>query len=153
MIRQCTCRQCGIEFMGEPRATYCPLCRVERQREADKRHKERAKIGVVRKLGSADLCKVCGKSYTINGANQIYCPDCAPLEIAKVTREISLKWYHKDKDDINPERNERRHIGLIGCCRCGKKFDAHHTVRKYCSDNCFREAKNERWRERYHKNK
>lgn len=35
-LRMRVCRQCGIEFMGGPRAWYCPTCRIERQREQER---------------------------------------------------------------------------------------------------------------------
>lgn len=40
-LRMRVCRQCGIEFMGGPRAWYCPTCRIERQREQGRKCKQR----------------------------------------------------------------------------------------------------------------
>lgn len=91
-LRMRVCRQCGIEFMGGPRAWYCPTCRIERQREQGRTCKQRQRKGQTRWLGSIDKCEVCGKDYIVNSARQRYCPDCAPERYREVDREQSRGW-------------------------------------------------------------
>ena len=88
-LRMRVCRQCGIEFMGGPRAWYCPTCRIERQREQGRTCKQRQRKGQTRRLGSIDKCEICGKDYIVNSARQRYCPECAPDRIREVDREQS----------------------------------------------------------------
>ena len=47
-LRMRVCRQCGIEFMGGPRAWYCPTCRIDRQREQGRKCKQRQRKGQTR---------------------------------------------------------------------------------------------------------
>ena len=48
-----TCRQCGSEFLGGPRAWYCPTCRQERKKRHDREFKERKRAGKVIPVGSS----------------------------------------------------------------------------------------------------
>lgn len=149
MLRKCKCRQCGVEFIGGPRAFYCSSCRIERQREQGREYNRRKRMGATRELGSLDTCKVCGKLYTVCSGNQLYCPDCAPKEAEKIKREMSLRWYKSKKDIINPIRKLKRRQGMKVCLNCGIEFDTQKTCRRYCSPECYRIARNRRWTERH----
>lgn len=61
-IRERTCRLCGKQFPGGPRAWYCPECRPIRQKEAAAKQRRN---GPERPLGSLDHCTVC--------VERIYC--------------------------------------------------------------------------------
>lgn len=146
-LRMRVCRQCGIEFMGGPRAWYCPTCRIERQREQGRTCKQRQRKGQTRRLGSIDKCEVCGKDYIVNSARQRYCPDCAPERYREVDREQGRGWlkravekhgenYLKEhmrrKKESWHRNNDREHI----CPMCGSVFLADTKNKKVCSEQC-----------------
>ena len=128
-----TCRQCGRIFQGGPRAWYCPECRLERQREANRRHKRN---GTQRKLGSIDQCVICGKDYVVNAARQKYCPDCAAEAVRIVDREQSKKW-NRENIDIDARREARHGAAAeIKCVICGKMFRPGSGGNLTCSPEC-----------------
>ena len=134
------CRQCGISFMGGPRAWYCPDCRYERQKESTRLSRQRKRLGLTRALGSTGYCVVCGEPYVVESANQKYCPKCAPEAIRAIDRQQSLEWAReklKDKDYVDA-RNEKRRACVMEktCPICGKKFSTRVSVKKTCSDEC-----------------
>src|SRR5699024_11835568 len=63
-IRDRECVQCGRTFPGGPRARYCPECRAERKKEQYRQYHQRKRAGTVRKIGSTDMCIICGQPYT-----------------------------------------------------------------------------------------
>ena len=157
VVRERTCKQCGKQFFGGPRAWYCADCRVERRREADRKH---AKEGTKRPLGSIDKCIICGKEYVVNSARQKYCPKCAKSAIADVDRRQAREWYKKNSD--SKKRCQLRHDSAAKkiCPICGKEFIP-HDASKTCSKECkelyqkqmYREWENSHREERnlYHK--
>lgn len=144
MIQNRTCQQCNIEFLGGPRAYYCPDCRKERQAEANARHRQRKKIGSARRIGAYDKCKMCGEPYMINSAHQRHCSDCAVIHAKEHDRTTGLIFYHENKEKINPVRNEHRRIGSKTCEWCGNEFETHNSSIT-CSDECKRMLKNHKW--------
>lgn len=121
--RDRTCRECAIMFSGGPRAWYCPKCRKIRQQKANRDCKARQRRGETRQIGSTDYCVVCSDPYIVDGPNQKYCKKCAPVEIVKVARKLSIDFYYQGKDQINPVRNERRRKPVRVCKLCNKEFD------------------------------
>lgn len=144
------CHSCGAQFIGGPRAYYCPACRAERQRQQKAKYARRKRTGNVRPLGSIDKCERCNKSYTVESGIQRFCPVCQPIHAAEHDRETSIEFYHQHKAHNNPARNERRRIGPVNCEWCGSEFDRGGTKRATCSDECKRLLKNQKWRE-WHK--
>lgn len=135
------CKQCGITFLGGPRAWYCPGCRLERRR---KRDVIRYHSGPVRHLGDTDKCVVCGADYIVTGGNQKYCPDCAQTAVAEKDRQKALEWYNENKAEYNPARNEKRRVKQATCIVCGKLFDRNGKPTKLCSPEC-REIRKKQW--------
>lgn len=136
VMRPRTCRQCGKVFEGGPRAWYCPDCRAERQRDANRRQREK---GTVRPLGSTDLCTVCGKPYIVKSARQRYCPDCA-AEAVKAADNAQGRAYMEDY------RKERiRHTDRF-CKVCGAVIPPDSPEKYYCCDECRRKAEQEKQR-------
>lgn len=133
MLIKRTCQQCGVSFLGGPRAWYCPSCRIERTRETNARYKQRKRQGKTRRIGSIDLCSVCGKEYTVSGGLQKYCPDCAPEAIRAVDREQSRAYYQRVKAVLNPIRNDRRRKPPRTCLVCGASIPP---TKKFCSEVC-----------------
>lgn len=88
-----TCATCKTDFLGGATATYCPSCRAERIRERDRRRtvQQRAKS---RKVGSLDICEICGDKYTINAGPQKYCEPCAVEQTKQRWQESFKRQYH-----------------------------------------------------------
>ncbi len=148
------CKQCKAQFSGGPRAYYCPSCRKERQRQQGAAYQRRKRAGTVhRPLGSIDQCERCGQEYTVKGGLQRFCQDCQPIHAKEYDRETSIEFYHVNKERINPVRNNRRRIGLRKCEWCGAEFDHRGTKRLTCSDECRRQLKNKKYRDRYNRKK
>lgn len=142
------CRSCGKTFSGGPRAWYCPDCRAERQKEQSLQYKQRKKSGSVRKLGSTDICPICGKPYVVNGGNQKYCPDCAPDAIRAIDREQSKSW---NKENISPMQKRKARRDATSpkiCVVCGKSFIPSLGKGKAltCSPECAALLKSSRFR-------
>lgn len=139
MTHDCICRACGKHFKGGPRAWYCPECREIRKAIADQQCKERRRMGNTRSIGSTDICERCGKEYTVEGGLQRFCPECGKINDKETRRKESLEYYHANKEKINPIRNPKRQKGLAKCVICGKEFDANHTRRNTCCEECKKE--------------
>lgn len=142
------CRQCGINFKGGPRAFYCPNCRDQRKKEANKRFYKKGRKAE-RQLGSIDKCITCGKEYIVNSSRQKYCPECAKSEVKKVDRVQGIEYYKNNRDEINLYRTMTRYQ-LKECVVCGKQFKT-KSPRKTCSDECNRILKNQNWMKKYYK--
>lgn len=136
-IRECI--QCGAAFKGGPRAWYCPECRAERIKQADREAKKRKSEGKVRKIGSTDFCKRCGKPYTVNSGKQMYCPECSEEAVKEIDRQQALEYYYENKEVINNARNIKRRVPARRCAICGKDFEA-KGPKKYCSPECAKKA-------------
>lgn len=131
-IRDCICRACGTTFQGGPRAWYCPICRAERRREADRRHK---RTGTSRKLGSTDLCQICGQPYTVTGSLQKYCPSCAPEAVRAIDRQQSAAWQQANATPEQRRAERQAYTAPTICAVCGKPF-VPDTVAHTCSPEC-----------------
>lgn len=129
------CKICGAAFKGGPRAWFCPECSATRKKEQKKIYNQRAKNHTTRQIGSFDVCENCGKKYVVASGNQKYCEKCAPDMIKEIDREQSLAYYYKNKEEINPRRNQRRRVPERRCAVCGKDFKA-IGPKKYCSKEC-----------------
>lgn len=130
-IRDRVCRQCGATFPGGPRAWYCPSCREERRREADRRHKRN---GTSRPIGSTDTCKRCGKEYIVEGGRQLYCKDCGEIAVKDTVRAHKRDYNAANRDAINAHKREIRQDRKV-CVICGSVFDA-DTPTVTCSSYC-----------------
>jgi len=136
-----TCRRCGREFTGGPRAWYCPECREKRKLQQKSKDNYKQRLGLTRKLGSTDNCARCGKPYTVTGGLQKYCPGCAVEAMRENDRNQALQYYEDNKEQINPVRNDKRRVKTKKCVVCGKEFDPNGTVRNTCSQECRRKQR------------
>lgn len=143
MMKNHNCKICGAVFMGGPRATYCPVCRAEIIRQRDR---DRKRNGPSRKLGSTDICAVCGKTYTVTSGMQRYCPDCAIDAIRAIDRAQGREYYQANKEWLKPVRNQRRRKTIV-CVICGKEFPANGKPTVTCSPECHAVRKKE-WQKR-----
>ena len=134
-VRERICTVCGVSFPGGPSARFCPNCRIEQKRKATHEYKQRKATGNVRKIGSIDICAVCGKPYTVAGGLQKYCPDCSYEAIREKDRAKSIEWNrnHLTPDQRKIERNT--FSAPIKCVVCGKMF-----IPKFSSVTCSKEC-------------
>lgn len=142
VIRERVCRQCSANFLGGPRAWYCPACRIKRRRESDRKFRGKGRKAD-RPIGSTGKCIVCGNDYIVNSSRQKYCPECAHDAIRQTDREASKKWNRDHKDTHYPSRCEKRKVREKTCSYCGKKFDPQGTPRRLCSDECREKSRKE----------
>lgn len=92
MIKKCVI--CGIEIIGQPLTKYCSKCRAEKIKENDRKKYQRKITGTARKLGTTDICVVCGEEYTVNAGRQKYCGKCAIDKSNEQTRESFKRAYY-----------------------------------------------------------
>lgn len=136
VIRTRTCSVCGIQFPGGPSAKYCPDCRKERERERNHKYKQRRREGRSRKLGSTDLCEVCGKEYTVTAGLQKYCPDCAAEAIAAKDRIKSREWNAANIDYDKRREDRQKATAFLKCVICGTEFQPDGGAPITCSPEC-----------------
>lgn len=136
------CRRCGVSFEGGPRSWYCPDCRKQRGKERAKKYR---KNGFQRHLGDTDYCRHCGKPYIVQSGQQRFCKECGEINHKLVDAQQSLSYYRKNKDAINPARNERRRELRQAvdrkCVVCGNLFKP-KGKQLTCSKECRREMRN-----------
>lgn len=92
-----TCVVCGVSFIGGSNAKYCAACRASKKKEY---HTSRS----ARRIGSTDICTVCGKPYTVASWKQKYCPDC----VVKVMAAQSHARAVKRAEEGAPKRIRKR---------------------------------------------
>lgn len=127
------CKQCKCEFIGGPRAWYCPKCRIERKKNSKKEYEERKKRGQAREIGGTYVCEICGKPYILTGGLQKYCNECAVNAVKEVDRKQGLEYYNSNKQKINPKRNQKRRKKIY-CKICGKKIVGSNN-QEFCKDH------------------
>lgn len=136
LIRECTCKMCGITFIGHPSSRYCPECSEERKKQLRKIRNQKKPD---RPLGSMDICQACGKEYIVKSGRQKYCPECAEEQIAKNIKAHKKEYRIKNQDKIREQK--KNHLGQrYVCVICGKEFEKHNTT-VTCSSACFKEYK------------
>lgn len=143
-----TCPDCGAEVMLHGSAYRCPTCQYAVDRQRARESQARYKAGKTRRIGSIDICSVCGKEYTVESGMQKYCPDCREEAALEARRKYARERAKKIQED--PEKKEkrneaRRHLMPAHretCKQCGKDFftDAYEM---YCSQECKDAARNE----------
>lgn len=142
VIRDRICRQCGAVFPGGPRAWYCPSCRADRQRDADRRSK---RTGPARPLGSTDTCKRCGGEYVVESGRQLYCKRCAEIAVRETVRAHKIEYTAENRDRLNAHKQAMRTDRKV-CVVCGSVFDA-DTPTVTCSPSCAAKLRRQRQEE------
>ena len=60
------CEMCGSEFeTNNTRAKYCIYCRDKAQVARNRAYAEKKKSGNAVKIGSEQVCPICGNTYTV----------------------------------------------------------------------------------------
>ena len=89
---------CSKEFLGGPRAFYCPDCRKIRTKEAQKRFRQGKTAK--RKLGSVDKCELCGNEYIVTAGRQKYCSEKCQHEAGLLLQKKYKSAYNKDTNQV-----------------------------------------------------
>lgn len=131
VVQNRVCRECGAEFSGGPRAWYCTDCRAARRRRQSATARQSTPA---RRIGSEDLCEVCGKPYTVNSARQKYCPDCAQEAVRQNVR-AHKRQYAADKAEQMAEYKAAMSSDHHVCVICGKVFGS-SVPTVTCSPEC-----------------
>ena len=129
-LRPRSCHTCGAAFLGGPRARYCPICRVERQKGRERKYQA---YGYSRHLGDIDNCVICDGEYVIQSGRQKYCPKCAPDAIREIDRAQSNRW--NAEHNYNARRRETPRRGIKVCGVCGREI-VPGTPTVTCSPDC-----------------
>lgn len=126
------CRMCGKEFLGGPRAFYCPDCRIIRTKEAQKRFRQGKTAK--RKLGSVDKCELCGNEYIVTAGRQKYCSEKCQHEAGLLLQKEYKSAYNKETEQTKKKLEKNSKKQKI-CEYCGKKFRS-KVASNTCSDYC-----------------
>lgn len=111
------CRECGMSFMGGPRAWYCPGCRTERQLGQNREYKARKRSGKIIPVGSFVRCETCGREIVKNSGQQRFCSDCAPIHLKQVDNAQSLSWKRANPEKIKQFKriaSKKSYDGIAG---------------------------------------
>lgn len=128
VLKEHICKSCGSTFIGGTRAYYCPDCRIEVNKKRQRDHKRN---GASRKLGSTDICELCGKEYTVTSGIQRFCKACGEEKTKQQNRESAKKRMNKIIQSGNrPSRSVQR-----VCVVCGAAFTSNNSALT-CSPEC-----------------
>lgn len=106
------CEMCGLEFeTNNTRAKYCIYCRDKAQAARNRAYAEKKKSGSAVKIGSEQVCPICGKTYTVSSGSQKYCKDCtASKKRKKSAPNTEYLKGHYDYIRVNVPKGEREKI-------------------------------------------
>ena len=106
------CEMCGLEFeTNNTRAKYCIYCRDKAQAARNRAYAEKKKSGNAVKIGSEQVCPICGKTYTVTSGSQKYCKECTASKMRKKSAPNTeyLKG-HYDYIRVNVPKGKREKI-------------------------------------------
>lgn len=144
-IRDRVCTICGVTFKGWTAAKYCPDCQKTMRNKYSREAKQRQAAGTARKIGSTDICVVCGKPYTVSSGIQKYCPACKQAAYDLADAQSSKEWRDKNGGNEMPRKyrqtmkNRRTETKI--CVVCGKEFETHKKHIITCSPECSKKSK------------
>lgn len=106
------CEMCGLEFeTNNTRAKYCIYCRDKVQVQRNRAYAEKKKSGSAIKIGSEQVCPICGKTYTVTSGAQKYCKECtAGKKRKKSAPNTEYLKGHYDYIRVNVPKGEREKI-------------------------------------------
>ncbi|MBO5062773.1 MAG: DUF4279 domain-containing protein [Prevotella sp.] len=106
------CEMCGLEFeTNNTRAKYCIYCRDKVQVQRNRAYAEKNKSGSAVKIGSEQVCPICGKTYTVTSGSQKYCKECtAGKKRKKSAPNTEYLKGHYDYIRVNVPKGEREKI-------------------------------------------
>lgn len=106
------CEMCGLEFeTNNTRAKYCIYCRDKAQVARNRAYAEKKKSGNAVKIGSKQVCPICGNTYTVTSGSQKYCKECtANKKRKKSAPNTEYLNGHYDYIRVNVPKGEREKI-------------------------------------------
>lgn len=133
-MRARQCHTCGVDFLGGPRAWYCPVCRQDRKRRAVAEYRARRRAGRTRPLGTQDRCERCGAPYLVVSSLQRFCPACQPIH----RREHDRLRHFAHRDRYRLQRRQRRQARRkrTKCKICGTPLPTSGPPVWYCTPAC-----------------
>jgi hypothetical protein len=101
-----------MEFQtASSRAKYCIYCRDKVQVHRNRAYAEKKKSGSAVKIGSEQVCPICGKPYTVTSGSQKYCKECtAGKKRKKAPPNTEYLKGHYDYIRVNVPKGEREKI-------------------------------------------
>lgn len=101
-----------MEFQSASnRAKYCIYCRDKAQVARNRAYAEKKKSGTSVKIGSKQVCPICGKPYTVTSGSQKYCKECtASQKRKKAPPNTEYLKEHYDYIRVNVPKGEREKI-------------------------------------------
>lgn len=114
------CEMCGLEFeTNNTRAKYCIYCRDKAQAARNRAYAEKKKSGSAVKIGSEQVCPICGKTYTVTSGSQKYCKECtAGKKRKKSAPNTEYLKGHYDYIRVNVPKGEREKIKAYAESQC-----------------------------------
>ena len=132
--RTATCKMCGEDFVTTAtRVFYCPSCREIVRKKTDAESKKRKAAGKTRKIGSTDICEMCGISYTVESGMQKFCRSCS---MKKKAADALIAYHEKGGAEKRRKRVENRIQATIPCIICGTPFHPSGQRQVCCSEKC-----------------
>jgi hypothetical protein len=91
-----------MEFQSPSgRAKYCVYCRDKAQVLRNKAYAEKKKSGLSVKVGSEQICPICGKPYIVTTGSQKCCKDCSKKQSAAKKKPPKSEYIHGRYDYIS----------------------------------------------------
>lgn len=127
------CETCGAPLLPiGTRAHFCKKCKAERVKKQQAKYA--AKLSK-RNIGDTDVCKRCGKEYTVTSGAQKYCKKCYKELKHDKRAEANKKFLKKKKQVIDEYYDDLANRGIMVCRGCGKAFEYNsQTEEKYCPE-------------------
>lgn len=87
------CKICGTPIYGGHNKKYCASCLKQVRADQHIKYRAREAAGISRKLGSTDICGLCGNPYSVSSSRQRYCPKCSSLHPRPSRRVLPDDYY------------------------------------------------------------
>ena len=136
VLKERTCIDCGITFIGYPKSKRCHDCQTLKNKESKKALQ---KNGPQRKIGTLDVCACCGSEYTVNSGTQKYCKDCAQKATLQNIRNHKREYVKQNAEKYAIQKAKNNSYNKI-CLICGKIFNS-KTPTVTCSTDCAKKLK------------
>lgn len=128
------CRKCGSSWTtikGADRASCPECCKLQRCRER--------KAGRYKDPAEHKKCAVCGKDFVATGLSEIRSRRCCSKECQAIHRKTTVQASIASRKGTASKPRARKHT--VPCAMCGCEITSSNG-KKYCSPQCFHEARN-----------
>lgn len=87
------CKICGSPIYGGHNKKYCESCLKQVRADQHIKYRAREAAGISRKLGSTDICGLCGNPYSVSSSRQRYCQKCSSISPRPSRRVLPDDYY------------------------------------------------------------